>query len=39
MATVGGAAVTAFEMVGRREDEIRAFVVEVFGEKFGWGGV
>jgi hypothetical protein len=32
--TVGVAAVASFEVVGRREDHVRAFVVEVFGTKF-----
>jgi hypothetical protein len=37
MAAVGVAAEAALEVIGRREDEVRAFVVEVFGEKLGWG--
>jgi hypothetical protein len=34
---VGVATVTALEMVGRCEDEVWAFVVEVLGCKFGDG--
>jgi hypothetical protein len=37
MAAVGVATIAALEMVGGREDEVWAFVVEVFGEKLGWG--
>jgi hypothetical protein len=39
MTAVGVAAVAAFEVIGRREDEIWAFVIKVFGEEFGSGGV
>jgi hypothetical protein len=35
---IGVAAVAAAKVVGRGEDEIRTFVVEVLGAKlFGWG--
>jgi hypothetical protein len=41
MTAAGAAAVTALEMVGRREDEVRAIHVEVFGLelwRLRWGG-
>ena len=34
MATVGVAAVAALEMIGRGEDQIRTFIVEVFRTEF-----
>jgi hypothetical protein len=37
MAAVGVAAVATLEMVDGCEDEVWAFVVEVFGEKLGLG--
>jgi hypothetical protein len=37
VAAVGVAAVAAFKMVGRREDEIGAFVVKIFRKKLGGG--
>jgi hypothetical protein len=34
--TVGVAAVAALEMIGRSENKIRTFIVEVFGTEFAW---
>jgi hypothetical protein len=39
MATAGVAAIAAFEVVGRGEDEVRTFVVEVFRSKLFLGGL
>jgi hypothetical protein len=32
--TIGVAAVAALEMIGRSEDQIRTFIIEVFGREF-----
>jgi hypothetical protein len=32
--TIGVAAVAALKMIGRGEDQIRTFIVEVFGTEF-----
>jgi hypothetical protein len=38
VAAAGAAAIAPFEVVGRGEDHVWAFVVEVFGVKlFAWG--
>jgi hypothetical protein len=34
VATVGVAAVATLEMIGRGEDQIRTFIIEVFGTEF-----
>jgi len=36
VATIGVAAVTALEVIGCSEDQVRTFIVEVFGTEFAY---
>jgi len=36
VATIGVAAVATLEMIGRSKDQIRTFIVEVFGTEFAY---